>query len=381
MGTAQTRHASDQVEVRGGKASTSKCDPLLALVRLDPPARAQPIMMRRKQPVGNRGREEAAEDARRHSEACTTVQLPWEKVVVARKARSNNSSLHVEQGTSAEESAETETEAETEPSPSAAFPVEQIVAKMQDLLQPVGPTQSKVRDLCSEVSTSLGHTCPLPLFALALGRATWALGCRLAIRRVMDPQQYWSSCLGSTFVVCALAPVQGEQHWLIVSPGFKDLFATPQMSPRYWQVWSTLPHVYVGCAQHLVQLLRLLSYELTLMFESQGRHLPPWRSFEVMAARWMSSSCTDVAVPVAGPHLEGLTRAEVGLYLAETKMLMQGRAMRGYADRVRKAVSAASAGGAARMAQASASQQGALPLSCPVLTGFDPKPLQQAKQT
>ena len=81
----------------------------------------------------------------------------------------------------------------------------------------------------------------VPHLALALSSATAGLGLgggiRLAVRRVMDTKQYWTSASGREFVTCALPGDSSSGSRgacsLIIDPGFKEHFATANMSPRY----------------------------------------------------------------------------------------------------------------------------------------------------
>ena len=98
--------------------------------------------------------------------------------------------------------------------------------------------------LCIAAQQPHHHQSPLsvPHFALALSSAAAGLslggGIRLAVRRVMDTKQYWTSASGREFVTCALPgdSSSGSSRGacsLIIDPGFREHFATATMSQRY----------------------------------------------------------------------------------------------------------------------------------------------------
>lgn len=100
----------------------------------------------------------------------------------------------------------------------------------------------QVLSLCdvAQQARPQSHRPPLlstvPAFALTLASATASLGgVRLAVRRVTDTKQYWTSASGREFVTCALPGDKGSRGAcsLIIDPGFKENFTTANMSPRY----------------------------------------------------------------------------------------------------------------------------------------------------
>ncbi len=148
-----------------------------------------------------------------------------------------------------------------------------------------------------------GPTCPVPELAVALAASVSHLGCKVLVRRVQDTKQYWSKCMGSTFVICTLpGSAKSLGRGLVIEPELRELFATSLATPRYSEICSSLPSVFVGQASQLSPLLQLLCYELSLVFDSLQRQLPPWRTFQATHGRWLSSSCFDLAVPArVGP--------------------------------------------------------------------------------
>ncbi len=84
-------------------------------------------------------------------------------------------------------------------------------------------------------------SCTLPIFALALSDATSLLGVRIVLRRVNKTKRYWTSRAGRCFLMCATpSALQGQAHaatllgkLLIVDTGFREVFETGCMTPRY----------------------------------------------------------------------------------------------------------------------------------------------------
>jgi hypothetical protein len=75
-----------------------------------------------------------------------------------------------------------------------------------------------------------------------------------------------------------------------------------------------LPETFVGQAAQLITLLQLVCGEMALMFEQLEWTMPPWRTYSAFASRWLSGSCLDTMVPVAGQG--GSTAAEVQAFIA-----------------------------------------------------------------
>ncbi len=73
----------------------------------------------------------------------------------------------------------------------------------------------------------------------------------------------------------------------------------PGINPTcHRDIWECLPPLFVGPPAKLAQLVQLLVGELHASFESCGRQLPPWRTFNATINRWMSPAFRDVPVPL-----------------------------------------------------------------------------------
>lgn len=177
--------------------------------------------------------------------------------------------------------------------------------KLHQLLQPRSLLEAKIvaesRQLAENLREKGSGNCPITDFAVALGAATANLSCRVVLRKVTDTQQYWSKSMNNTFVVCVLPGASGKPIGLIVDPSFKEQFGTAHMTERYRDIWSSLPMTFVGQVAQLMPLVQVLCYELSLMFESLGTVLPPWRSYNAYVSRWISKTCADSVVPLASP--------------------------------------------------------------------------------
>ncbi|GAX77427.1 hypothetical protein CEUSTIGMA_g4872.t1 [Chlamydomonas eustigma] len=196
----------------------------------------------------------------------------------------------------------------TSESRSASFSCSQILERIHLLVQPSSSLPKEVIRITHKLYSDFRHgaqtaSCSVPDLAVALSHAVQNLGCRVLVRRVTDSKQYWSKSMGSTFIICTLPTSPGQVgSGLVIDPNFKDQFHTPNMTQRYSKIWSMLPDVFVGQASQLSPLLQLLCYELSLVFESQGKQLPPWRTFPATVGRWLSNCCVDLAIPAsAGP--------------------------------------------------------------------------------
>lgn len=87
--------------------------------------------------------------------------------------------------------------------------------------------------------------------------------------------------------VQAAPPRALEQHPpIIVDPGFRDAFAVARPTPRFADLLSEIPEVFVGDAAKLRAVVTLVAAALEQSFAARGLPLPPWRTRAALLARW-----------------------------------------------------------------------------------------------
>eukprot|EP00803_Ostreobium_quekettii_P006339 evm.model.scf_3778.2 EVM.evm.TU.scf_3778.2 scf_3778:7895-10540(-) len=76
----------------------------------------------------------------------------------------------------------------------------------------------------------------------------------------------------------------------LVEPHFKKHFIIQAPTQRYSEVLDVLPDEYVGTADCLLELVKVLCREMAQAFAHTGRPLPPWRSCDRVWSKWKEAS-------------------------------------------------------------------------------------------
>lgn len=94
----------------------------------------------------------------------------------------------------------------------------------------------------------------------------------------------------------------GKHDRFIVDIDFKSQFEIARASRQYSQLLDVLPRLYVGRAERLKQILKIMSNAAKRSLKDQGLHMPPWRKQRYMQAKWFSSyrRTTNTEVQSAG---------------------------------------------------------------------------------
>lgn len=81
----------------------------------------------------------------------------------------------------------------------------------------------------------------------------------------------------------------GKHDRFIVDIDFKSQFEIARASKQYSQLLDVLPRLYVGRAERLKQILKIMCNAAKRSLKDQGLHQPPWRKQRYMQAKWFSS--------------------------------------------------------------------------------------------
>ncbi|OWM71620.1 uncharacterized protein LOC116197848 [Punica granatum] len=81
--------------------------------------------------------------------------------------------------------------------------------------------------------------------------------------------------------------VQGER--LLIDVDFRSEFEIARSTGAYRAILQSLPYIFVGKADRLSQIVRIVSEAAKQNLKKKGMHIPPWRKAEYMQAKWLSS--------------------------------------------------------------------------------------------
>lgn len=81
-----------------------------------------------------------------------------------------------------------------------------------------------------------------------------------------------------------------------MDPTFKDQFSIVHSTDQYNAVLAEVPSPTVFAEIRVVQLVQLLSQELSLAFKTHGVVLPPWRKLSSILTKWIPRQSLDQPV-------------------------------------------------------------------------------------
>jgi len=80
----------------------------------------------------------------------------------------------------------------------------------------------------------------------------------------------------------------GKSERLIVDIDFRSQFQIARSTGHYGAVLNMLPVIFVGKEDRLQQIVGIVCDAAKQSLKKEGLHIPPWRRFEYMRAKWLS---------------------------------------------------------------------------------------------
>lgn len=80
--------------------------------------------------------------------------------------------------------------------------------------------------------------------------------------------------------------VEGER--VLIDVDFRSEFEIARPTGSYKAVLQSLPFIFVGKPDRLLQIATIASEAAKLSLKKKGMHIPPWRRAEYMKAKWLS---------------------------------------------------------------------------------------------
>ncbi|GJP68740.1 hypothetical protein CLOP_g25404 [Closterium sp. NIES-67] len=94
---------------------------------------------------------------------------------------------------------------------------------------------------------------------------------------------------------CLLLPTQR----VVVDVAFRQQFEVARPTPRYAELLSQLPSVFVGGRQRLKPLVTALATAMNLSLQSSGISIAPWRRTKYLLSKWFPTTDAGTAIPEA----------------------------------------------------------------------------------
>ncbi|XAR57310.1 hypothetical protein NMG60_11025393 [Bertholletia excelsa] len=89
--------------------------------------------------------------------------------------------------------------------------------------------------------------------------------------------------------------VEGER--VLIDIDFRSEFEIARSTGGYKAILQSLPHIFVGRADRLLQIVSIMSEAARQSLKKKGMHIPPWRKAEYMRAKWLSPHIRTTASP------------------------------------------------------------------------------------
>ncbi|CAL5413414.1 unnamed protein product [Camellia sinensis] len=93
--------------------------------------------------------------------------------------------------------------------------------------------------------------------------------------------------------------VEGER--VLIDIDFRSEFEIARSTGGYKAILQTLPHIFVGRADRLQQIVSIVSEAARQSLKKKGMHIPPWRKAEYMRAKWLSPHTRTTTTTATAP--------------------------------------------------------------------------------
>ncbi|XP_028099095.1 uncharacterized protein LOC114298686 [Camellia sinensis] len=88
-----------------------------------------------------------------------------------------------------------------------------------------------------------------------------------------------------------------EAERVLIDIDFRSEFEIARSTGSYKAILQSLPHIFVGRADRLHQIVSILSEAARQSLKKKGMHIPPWRKAEYMIAKWLSPHTRTTTAP------------------------------------------------------------------------------------
>ncbi|CAI6009501.1 unnamed protein product, partial [Closterium sp. NIES-65] len=162
-------------------------------------------------------------------------------------------------------------------------------------------------------------------------------------RHQEQKQQYQQQSAAQWPTPSALLPAQPclllPSQRVVVDVSFRQQFEVARPTPRYAELLSQLPSVFVGGRQRLKPLVTALATAMNLSLQSSGIAIAPWRRTKYLLSKWFPTTDAGTAIPEARTQIlpemvagdlppTPVTAAPTNLPLATTAELVAAAAMK-----------------------------------------------------
>lgn len=98
--------------------------------------------------------------------------------------------------------------------------------------------------------------------------------------------------------------IDGKER-ILVDIDFKVEFVIARPTRHYNALFQILPDIFVGKANRLKQIIRVMSDSAKKSLKKRGMHLPPWRKYECMQTKWLGCYKRSMRVVASSDAVEG----------------------------------------------------------------------------
>lgn len=113
-------------------------------------------------------------------------------------------------------------------------------------------------------------------------------------------------------VVDRLSSKKGEVR-VVIELNFRAEFEMARASEEYNQLINRLPEVFVGKAERLKALIKILCSAAKKCMKDKKMHLAPWRKHKYMQSKWMGTCERTNPAPLPGGFSDRLAKPRASM--------------------------------------------------------------------
>jgi uncharacterized protein (TIGR01615 family) len=102
--------------------------------------------------------------------------------------------------------------------------------------------------------------------------------------------EIWFGCTGDyEFIDVVIEGSKLENERFFVDIDFRAQFEIARPSDEYNALLQQLPILFVGRADKLCEIVKIMCDAARRSLKERGMYIPPWRKYRYMQAKWMGS--------------------------------------------------------------------------------------------
>ncbi|GKU93172.1 hypothetical protein SLEP1_g6790 [Rubroshorea leprosula] len=137
--------------------------------------------------------------------------------------------------------------------------------------------------------------------------------CRVQLFPVqIQMEKFTRNPIRGTYKFRNCGEIEGEVR-VVIELNFRAEFEMARASEEYNRLISKMPELFVGNAEKLRALIKILCAGAKKCMEDKKMHLAPWRKQKYMQAKWLGTYERTVPVPLPEERADRLPKAKISM--------------------------------------------------------------------